>query len=458
MLVETEIQTGTKFEGLKVSVQWIEKIEGTSSRLLKEEVIEQALMMTNLGCENAECFLFNCYLAYNPFFVFNIRQVEKTVGLTGQPNPWPLFWALCEDLRTRSITGNAAKQAIRDVSRKFDSVEWNNVCRRVLIKDLRCGISEKTLNKILGDTQWAIPVFSCQLATDCSGQPSKMKGLKRLESKFDGVRALIMVTATTVNIMSRNGKPFENFPQISQEVQDHYHQLAEVFGSSFVLDGEIMGESFQQLMKQARRKTDVETVGMVFNVFDVLSSDDFRDGISEVPQSERILLLNKIKPIVDQFKYMTVVDGIEVDLDTEEGHKTLWKYAAEAVDAGLEGIMIKDMSAPYRCKRSTAWMKYKPVLSVDLTIVGVEEGTGRNAGRMGAIICEGEDDGRNIRVNVGSGFSDDDRNQYWVERDQLLGQLVEVEADVVTQNQDGTYSLRFPRFVRFRSFEVGQKI
>jgi len=73
-------------------------------------------------------------------------------------------------------------------------------------------------------------------------------------------------------------------------------------------------------------------------------------------------------------------------------------------------------------------------------------------------IDEGEDDGRNIRVNVGSGFSDDDRSQYWTERTQLLGQLVEVEADVVTQNQDGTYSLRFPRFLRFRSFEVGQKI
>ena len=102
--------------------------------------------------------------------------------------------------------------------------------------------------------------------------------------------------------------------------------------------------------------------------------------------------------------------------------------------------------------------EWKPVITVDLTIVGFEEGTGRNAGRLGAIICEGEDDGRKIRVNVGSGLSDSNRDEYWGNRASLHGNLVEVEADAVTQNQDGSYSLRFPRFVRFRSFEAGEKI
>jgi DNA ligase-1 len=116
------------------------------------------------------------------------------------------------------------------------------------------------------------------------------------------------------------------------------------------------------------------------------------------------------------------------------------------------------MDAPYECKRSSFWMKWKPTITVDLTIVGFEEGTGRNEGRLGAIVCEGEDNGRHIRVNVGSGLSDDDRNHYWLNRNTLVGHLVEVEADAVTQNQDGSYSLRFPRFLRFRDFEVGSKV
>jgi DNA ligase-1 len=152
------------------------------------------------------------------------------------------------------------------------------------------------------------------------------------------------------------------------------------------------------------------------------------------------------------------MDGITVDLDTAEGHDVMNRYAQDAVANGFEGIMIKDLSAPYECKRSSFWMKWKPTITVDLNIVGFEEGTGRNAGRLGAIICEGEDNERNILVNVGTGLSDSNRDEYWAARGQLLGRVIEVEADAVTQNQDGSYSLRFPRFVRFRGFEPGEKL
>jgi DNA ligase-1 len=166
---------------------------------------------------------------------------------------------------------------------------------------------------------------------------------------------------------------------------------------------------------------------------------------------------NKLRGLGNNNK-LEITNGIEVDLDTAEGHDIMRRYANDAVIAGFEGIMIKKLTAPYECKRSSFWMKWKPVITVDLTIVGFEEGTGRNVGRLGALICEGVDDGRKIRVNVGTGFSDAQRMEYWHSRDSLLGELAEVEADAVTQNQDGSYSLRFPRFVRFRSFDDGSKV
>jgi DNA ligase-1 len=95
-------------------------------------------------------------------------------------------------------------------------------------------------------------------------------------------------------------------------------------------------------------------------------------------------------------------------------------------------------------------MKWKPTKSYDLTIVGVEEGTGKNAGRLGALICEGTDHGCHIRVNVGSGLTDDQRNEFWQAKDKVIGQTAEIMCDAITQNQDGGYSLRFPRFLRFR--------
>ena len=120
--------------------------------------------------------------------------------------------------------------------------------------------------------------------------------------------------------------------------------------------------------------------------------------------------------------------------------------------------MIKDVDAKYETKRSVSWLKQKPFIEVSLTVMAVEEGTGRNLDKLGALVCEGEDDGKTIKVNVGSGFTDSDRDEYWTGKEMVLGQVVEVRADAVTQNQDGTYSLRFPRFLRFRGFKAGEKI
>jgi DNA ligase-1 len=155
---------------------------------------------------------------------------------------------------------------------------------------------------------------------------------------------------------------------------------------------------------------------------------------------------------------VTALTNEEVDLDTEAGQARFKEINAKAVAGGYEGIMIKDPEAGYECKRSVAWLKLKPFIEVSLTVTGFEEGTGRNVGKLGALVCEGEDDGKRINVNVGSGFTDSDRDIFWNNADSVIGDIVEVRADAVTQNQDGTYSLRFPRFLRFRSFEAGEKI
>jgi DNA ligase-1 len=437
------------FNGLAMAADWIQDLESSDSRLHKESVIEKALIAAKLGSASAQCFLYNCYQAYNPFYVFGVRQVPETTGLVDRANPWPRFWALLESLRTRSVTGHAARDAIAEVSQQFDSEEWNRMCRRVIIKDLRCGISEKTLNKVLGKTDWRIPVFSCQLATDSNDHASKMKGQKRLEQKLDGVRVLAIVSGTVVNLYSRNGKPFHNFPHIEQAIADLVPRLN--LPPKFVLDGEIIGQSFQQLMRQAQRKTDVDAADSVYAIFDYLTFDEFEQGFCNVPQHKRTQILEDRR---DKFEVhsncLQIMPGIDVDLDTAQGHDVLRRYADDAVAADFEGIMIKDVAAPYECRRSSFWLKWKPVYDYDLRVVAVEEGTGKNVGRLGALVCEGVDQGKHIRVNVGSGFTDDERNDFWANQSTVIGQTVVIMCDAVTQNQDGGYSLRFPRFKTFR--------
>lgn len=440
---------------------WIRDLEASDSRLHKEAVIEKAVMAAKLGSANARGFLFCCYLALNPYFVYGVKKVPESSGRDHRPNPWVKFWALCESLRTRSVTGGNARSAIEDMMEQFDSEQWNGLARRVLIKDLRCGVSEKTINKICKNTEWAIPVFECQLAQDSADHPRKMKGRKRIECKLDGVRVLAVVNGNSATLYSRNGKVFENFPQIEEAIEDVRAVFRHGLNSKgrFVLDGEIVGESFQTLMRQAHRKSNAKTDNMVYHIFDIIPLDDFERGYWNAQQHKRLAILDQAaNALKEQTDCLRIMPGMEVDLDTAEGHNVMQRFAEDAVKAGFEGIMIKDVDAPYECRRSSFWMKWKPTITVDLNITGFEEGTGRNAGRLGAIICEGVDNGRRITVNVGSGLSDSDRDEYWARRDLLLGRVVEVQADAVTQNQDGSYSLRFPRFLRFRGFEPGEKL
>ena len=442
-----------------MSASWIRKLNESDSRLHKEDVLKQALEASVLGSSNAINFLSFVKACYNPYVTFGVRQVPDTTGIVDAENPWDEFNELMLQLSQRQLTGHAARDAIQSTAERFDSDEWNTFLAPVLRRDLRAGISDKTINKICKKTDYEIPIFGCQLATNSEGRP-EMKGIKRLEPKLDGVRMLLMVIPSdfgdvTTICFSRNGKQFDNFGHIEEQVRNSWIKMVRKAATSnlsmgFVLDGEVIGNSFQELMRQARRKENAQAEDSVFNVFDILPLDAFREGHWNSQLEKRIKILEDMRPVIDNMPNVELLPHIMVDLDTAAGRDQLDRYAKDQVNLGFEGIMIKELQAPYICKRSTDWMKWKPTITVDLEVIGIEEGTGRNLGRLGALVCHGIDDGKEITVNVGSGFSDGDRDDYWTNRNLVIGRTAEVLCDVITQNQDGTYSLRFPRFVRFR--------
>jgi DNA ligase-1 len=431
----------------------------SDSRLHKEEVLRKALSAVNLGSVTTENFLNLLSITYNPFITFGIKQVPESTQTDDPDNPWDEFNKLLSNLSNRELTGNAARQAVESMMRRFSVDEWNHLCRSVLTKDLRAGISDKTINKVLKGTKYEIPVFGCQLATSCENRP-EMRSIKRLEPKLDGVRVLMTVyfndNGFSVVSFSRNGKVFNNFGHIEKQIQESTADIIRAIGNrivdgvGIVFDGEITGNSFQELMKQARRKENVQADDSVFHIFDIIPLADFRRGHWNAPLKKRIEMLDKIRPVIDTTPSVKLLQNLVVDLDTAEGKDQLDRYARDMVELSYEGIMIKDLDAPYECKRNTFWLKWKPTLTVDLEVIDVEAGTGKNTGKLGALVCAGYEDGKYIRVNVGSGFDDDLRDSLWRDRDLVVGRTVEILCDVITQNMDGTHSLRFPRFVRFR--------
>ena len=431
----------------------IERLEADNSRLAKEAVILEAME------EGLDEFFEGVRMALDPLITFGVKQVpERSDVLTGQGLAWETFVELAMNLAGRKLTGHAARDAIELAMSVATTEQWNMFYRRILIKDLRCGCSEKTVNKVAKKfPQYTIPTFTCQLAHDSANHEKKMVGPKQIEIKLDGVRVVTIIRDDKVEMFSRNGKQFHNFGHIIAEIEAVIKDNPAPY--PLVLDGEVMSANFQDLMKQVHRKDGKQSTDAVLHLFDMLPLSNFRDGSWDKPQSFRS---QAIKAWVEQhasvLEHVQALDWEDVDLSTAEGEKRFVELNKAAVDGGYEGVMIKDIDAPYECKRSHAWLKAKPFIEVTLEVIDVEEGTGRNEGRLGAVVCSGTDDGKDIRVNVGSGFTDDNRTSFWTDRDALISQLVEVRADAVTQNQDGTYSLRFPRFKTFRGFEPGEKL
>ena len=426
----------------------IAELEGDNSRLIKEAVVRRE---SQAG--NDELFR-GFRAAYDAMITFGVKKVEPKTG-DGKGLKADRFWRVAQELSERRLTGNAALTEINIMRQDATEAEWNNWYRRILIKDMRCGTSDSTVNKH-ADKRYHVPVFTCQLAHDGANHEEKVTGEKLIEIKLDGVRVITIVYPNgQVDQYSRNGKELVNFPHVKEQLAKH----ASLFAEPMVLDGEIMSASFQDLMKQVHRKSDVQSNDAVLNLFDMLPLTEFQAGVGTQRQIDRSTTLefwyNSIK---DHMPNVTVVGQELVDLDTHQGAARFKMINTQAIAGGYEGIMIKDPEAVYQTKRSVAWLKQKPFIEVSLEVINVEEGTGKNLGRLGALVCSGQDDGKDITVNVGSGLSDALRDSIWGNRASVVGQIVEVRADAITQNQDGTYSLRFPRFLRFRGFEVGEKI
>jgi len=360
----------------------ISSLEDHPSRLNKEAII---LAQAEAGNNQ---FFEGCRLALDSMITFGLKQIPEKKDEDGLGLDWNNFISLAISLRDRHLTGNDARDAVAEAIKQSTKSEWNGWYRRILIKDLRCGTSEKTINKVVEKKwpQYAVPVFSCQLAHDSANHESKVTGKKLIEVKLDGVRVITIVhTDGRVDQFSRNGKELVNFEKIKEQISSVVKKDPPKY--DLVLDGEVMSSSFQDLMKQVHRKSDVAADDAVLHLFDLCPFDKFQEGRWDKDQTTRSAYVKAwVEKHQADLPNVTCLDHEEVDLDTSAGRKQYRKINQKAIEGGYEGIMIKDPNAPYECKRTASWLKLKPFIEVSLAVTAVEEGTGRNVGKLGALV------------------------------------------------------------------------
>ena len=421
----------------------IKELESDNSRLFKEGVVENNL-------NNIE-FQEGLSMCLDPLITFGVKQVPESEQ-DGDGLKWDDFKKDVDLLIEREKTGHAARDLIIDLMSSAKKDQWNDWYRRILIKDLRCGVSEKTVNNVAKrmDLEFKVPIFSCMLAHDGAKHPKKIKGDCLVEYKYDGVRVIAIVKNGKATLYSRNGKIFHNFPHIE-------NALSKPEYNNIVFDGEVMSDDFQALMKQVYRKSGAQTDDAYLALFDILPLKEFNEGKSKLSSIERKEELNKLSKSFENA--IKLVDYEVINFDEKNGQDKFASMNKEALEKGFEGLMIKPNDNYYECKRSHAWLKIKPFIEVTLKIIDIQEGTGKHSGKLGAFHVEGDDDGKFFSLSVGSGLTDEEREKFWASKDKLIGRLVEIRADAITQSIEGEhYSLRFPRFKNFRGFKKDEKI
>lgn len=451
------------------TVEIVRALAATTKRTEKEQIVLDAWL------SGERDFFVGCKMAYDQLLSFGVKkvaeiQVEAGDDDTESSYTFDDFLKLASKLSARQLTGNAARDALHDAAQAADPALWNEFYRRILLKDLRCGITDTTINKMLEKIaksdrtalDYLVPVFSCQLAKD-GADPSNakhVKGKKMLDPKLDGVRLLTVLNKeeNSVTQYTRNGKVNANFTHITDSLAKLLPEIPE----SIVLDGEIVSKSFQDLMTQVNRKDAVDTAETKLALFDIVPLADFRKGLCKTKQKDRHSLLSSYQGKFQEYcgPSVYVIPKLTVDLDTPEGKKAFAEFNRETVEAGYEGIMVKDPEAPYETKRAIWWLKVKPFIEVSLEIYGFEEGTGKYEGMLGNLLCRGTDDGRYIEVSVGSGLSDEQRKDFWLRKQELMGFIAEIKADALTKerNSEDVWSLRFPRFKGLRGTVPGEKL
>ena len=424
----------------------LEALAADNSRLAKEAILRQ-----HAGND----VLKNAFrLAYDPMISFYIRKIPVYQSKVYIPVP-TLYWAMNElekEFATRKKTGNAAIEHLTYILESLNEKDAS-VIERIIKQDLRCGVGEPTINKIWPGLIKTYPVMLAsgfeQKLVDKIGFPSYV------QLKLDGMRFNAIVRGGEVEFRSRNGRQLDIASDLFGKA---FLQLAEIYSLDCVFDGELLvvdetGNPLDRktgngILTKAIKGTQSQKEGEMVRatLWDVIPIDVFLRGKYTVTYKTRFSKLvdnhAKFQKKSALKNLISIVETIEVN-DQFSANKLFNKF----LDQGQEGIILKSMNGIWEDKRSKEQVKFKAELECDLMIVGWEKGTGKNKNRLGALICESADGA--IRVNVGSGYSDEQRDIFTV--DYTVGKIATVKYNARIQDKNGNVeSLFLPTFIELR--------
>jgi DNA ligase-1 len=415
--------------------EFCDEIRASASRKFKQEVLTKY--------KDDEVIQKYLKINYDPYTVYGIstKKLTKKVRVPDFFHARTVFELF--DYLTEHNTGTdldvAACQEMLYVASELD-VQLEYILMDLICKDLSTGVDSKTINSVMPGL---IPTFNVQLAEKYFDKPERVEGREfALTTKIDGGRIIALKENGQVSFYTRAGQRYEGLVDLEQD-------MSAKMPDNLCLDGEITllndkgipsKEAYKQAMKITRK--DGEKHGVKMKVFDAMTAEEFRNQYCKydyVTRRADLELLFSARP----FDYFELLPILYKGSDTS----MITKFLDEAIANDQEGVMINICDAPYEFKRTTNLLKVKKMQTMDLEIIGFEEGSGKYKDTLGAILVRYKNG--NI-VKVGSGFTDWLRSEIWNNQNKYLGVVSEIQYFEETTNDDGVESLRFPIFKDFR--------
>lgn len=417
-------------------------------KTLKEEPSRNAKIEILKDQANNKVLKYALYLAYNDYIQFYIRKIPEYI-----PNDTfqavPLHKALKDIeklLAGRLKTGNDAKLYLEFV---LESVirEDAQIIEKVIARNFDCGVSISTINKV-----WPglIPEFNVMLCSEFERERVEYPCLA--QEKLDGCRALLFTEPNgKYSFRSRKGLVFEDLNIFKNEINKTFNSGWVIDGELLVLDGSggyLPRKKGNGICNKAIKGTisEKEANNLVFVAWDAISLDTFKGEKESQGTLERF---NNLKSVMGPNR--NVDDPCKIKLVKTHilnNEKDILRLFTEFTDTGAEGIIVKNSNQIWEGKRSKGWMKMKIETEMELEIEEVIEGLGKHAGRLGTLKCK--DASGSLRVGIGGGYSDDQREEFWVDRNNLKGKVITVRYNELISNDQGDISLFLPRFIEMR--------
>lgn len=379
------------------------------------------------------------FYALNPMLTYKISEqtlrkpVEYNSAITLTMCD---IYTICDTLSSRKALDDATVyQVCTFIQCMCDPME-SEFYIKLLSKTLRLGVTAKTVNKVIPGL---IPEWEVQQAYPIDKYPIKDGEWFALTQKLNGVRA----TYYKGKLYARSGVPFDGLEHITKEFAWNTGDLLVFDGELTLRDKGSLSDNEAFRVATGIINSDGDKTGICYTIFDLLPTSEFEKGKSVFTYRKRRLAFDAVKEALSEDSPVLILPVLYSGTDQSKIDELLEQMVRE----DKEGLMV-NLDVPYKCKRHNGILKVKRFYTMDLPIIKCEEGSGRLHGTLGAFVL----DYKGNEVRVGSGFTDEQRKDFWLHRDELIGTLCEVKYKEISSDKNtGADSLQFPVFVSLRT-------